>query len=403
MTKLPPRACAIIVAGGTGSRANAGGQQSQAPKQVQMLGGKAVLRWSLEAFHCDPRFEQIIVVCADSLRPDISAIASPIKFAFATGGATRSASVRAGLALVDPKQIDLIFIHDAARPGLDQNTITNLIEALALGADGAAPARPVADALWRVQAGHLTDSQNRDDLLRVQTPQAFVAAKLLAAYAALGTDAERADDVAVAREMGLDVMTVQGSARLDKITWPQDFARMTQLLAPTLLPRVGSGFDAHRFEDGSKVTLCGVEIAHSAKLAGHSDADVGWHALADALYGGLSAGDIGHHFPPSQARWKGVASSVFLAHAGDMVRASGGIINHVDVTLICEAPRIGPHRDEMIALTAKVLGLRLDQVSIKATTTEAMGFTGRREGIAAQACATILLPDTFRHAIEVPR
>jgi 2-C-methyl-D-erythritol 4-phosphate cytidylyltransferase / 2-C-methyl-D-erythritol 2,4-cyclodiphosphate synthase len=403
MNITPSRACAIIVAGGTGSRAKANGQQQQVPKQLQILGGKAVLRWSLDAFKADPRFVQIIVVCADSLRDAISAVASPIEIAFASGGATRSASVRAGLALVDPSQIDLIFIHDAARPGLDQNTITDLLDALALGADGAAPARPVADALWHVHNGQLTQSQNRDDLLRVQTPQAFVAAKLLAAYATLGTDIERADDVAVARETGLHVVAVQGSARLDKITWPQDFARMTQVLAPLLLPRVGTGFDAHRFEDGDKVTLCGVQIAHNAKLAGHSDADVGWHALADAIYGGLSAGDIGHHFPPSQARWKGAPSSVFLAHAGDMVRASGGVINHVDVTLICEAPRVGPHRDEMIAVTAQVLGLRLDQVSIKATTTEAMGFTGRREGIAAQACATILLPDTFRRATEVPR
>jgi 2-C-methyl-D-erythritol 4-phosphate cytidylyltransferase / 2-C-methyl-D-erythritol 2,4-cyclodiphosphate synthase len=401
MDQPTPYASAIIVAGGTGSRAAIAGQHTSLPKQLQMLGGKPVLLWSVEAFANDARFGQIIVVCPDLLRDKIAALVHPHVVTFASAGATRTASVKAGLAQLDSALLPYVFIHDAARPGLDQSVLDSLFDALRLGANGAAPMRPVADALWHTVENSMTTTQNRDGLMRVQTPQAFDAPLLLKAYAALGPDDECADDVAVARQAGLNVLGVIGSARLDKITWPQDFARMEQILAPALLPRVGTGFDAHKFTTGDSVTLCGVKIAHIARLAGHSDADVGWHALADAIYGALSAGDIGHHFPPSQARWKGIASSVFLAHAGDMVVASGGRINHVDVTLICEAPKVGPHRELMVEATAQVLGLRPDQVSIKATTTEAMGFTGRREGIAAQASATILLPETFRKAVEV--
>jgi 2-C-methyl-D-erythritol 4-phosphate cytidylyltransferase / 2-C-methyl-D-erythritol 2,4-cyclodiphosphate synthase len=401
MNQNNSRACAIIVAGGIGSRATVAGRTDTLPKQLQIVGGKPVIKWSLEAFAVDPRFTQIIVVCADAIRSQIEAIAAPNLVTLAEGGTTRTASVRAGLAQIKTDEVDFVFIHDAARPGLSTPVLDDLFGALTTGVDGAAPARPVADALWHVADGTLTQAQDRSDLMRVQTPQAFRCDRLAAAYADLAIDAERADDVAVARDAGLRIVYVAGSEALDKITWPQDFARMTNILSSPLLPRVGSGFDAHKFVDGDHVTLCGVEIPHSARLAGHSDADVGWHALADAIYGALSAGDIGYHFPPSEARWKGAASSVFLAHAGAMVRASGGQINHVDVTLICEAPKVGPHRDAMIEATAKVLELRPDQVSIKATTTEAMGFTGRREGIAAQASATVLLPDSFRQAAKV--
>jgi 2-C-methyl-D-erythritol 4-phosphate cytidylyltransferase/2-C-methyl-D-erythritol 2,4-cyclodiphosphate synthase len=182
---------------------------------------------------------------------------------------------------------------------------------------------------------------------------------------------------------------------LEKITWPEDFDRMTRLLTPQLLPRIGTGFDAHRFAEGSFVTLCGIEVPHTHGGAGPSDADVAWQCLADAIDGALSAGDIGKHFPPTDPQWRGAASSIFLAHAGDMVRAAGGTINHVDLTIICERPKIGPHRDAMVQKTAQLLGLRESQVSVKATTTEGMGFTGRAEGIAAQATATILLPADF--------
>ncbi len=402
MDKPNLSACAIIVAGGSGTRAQTAEDGPKTPKQLQLLGTKTVLQWSVEAFAADPRFSQVIIVCADSLKRDIASIIAPYQVDFASGGATRTASVRSGLASVQ-EGVDLIFVHDAARPGLDQGVLDALFVALAEGADGAAPARKIADALWHANQDRLTIARDRGDLVRVQTPQAFQAAEILAAYAKLSTQGEYADDVAVARAAGMQVVATHGSARLDKITWPQDFVRMAAILSPPLFPRVGSGFDAHRFVAGDKVTLCGIEIAHIARLAGHSDADVGWHALADAIYGALSAGDIGHHFPPSQDRWKGAASSVFLKHAGDMVTASGGVINHVDVTLICEAPKVGPHRDTMRAATAAVLGLRPDQVSIKATTTEAMGFTGRREGIAAHASATIMLPDCFRQAAEVAR
>ena len=402
MKKNTHLANAIIVAGGNGSRASADATSPHVPKQFQMLGHQTVLAWSVSAFAADPRFSRIIIVCAEDLHDKVAAMIYPHDVIFAIAGRTRTESVRSGLAHVEA-DANFIFIHDAARPGLKSDVLDHLFRALEEGADGAAPTRPVRDALWSVEENNLKISQDRTHLLRVQTPQAFQASKIIGAYGLLGKNDERADDVAVARDAGLTIVSVNGNDRLDKITWPQDFARMTQLLAPPLLPRVGSGLDAHKFVSGDKITLCGVEIAHDSRLAGHSDADVGWHALADAIYGALSAGDIGHHFPPSEARWKGVASSVFLRHAGDMVRASGGVINHVDVTIICEAPKVGPHRQTMCKATADVLGLRLDQVSIKATTTEAMGFTGRREGIAAHANATILLPETFRQATEVHR
>jgi 2-C-methyl-D-erythritol 4-phosphate cytidylyltransferase / 2-C-methyl-D-erythritol 2,4-cyclodiphosphate synthase len=392
-------ACAIIVAGGRGTRArddNLGAAHSQnLPKQLMPLGGKPVIAWSIEAFARDPRFSDIIIVCPDDMRDSIATIGLPNNARFATSGNTRTASVRAGLEAAKDTQTDLVFIHDAARPGLDQAPLDRLFVALVAGAQGCAPARLVADALWHAGEDGFTQAQSRDGLLRVQTPQAFKRDLITSAYSAMTPDQDMADDIAVARAFGATISAVTGSERLDKITWPEDFARMNSLLTPKPLPRMGTGFDAHRFGTGEFVTLCGVEVPHEKGLAGHSDADVGWHALADAIYGALSAGDIGHHFPPSEAKWKGAPSSVFLAHAGDLVRACGGIINHVDVTLICEAPRVGPHREAMIAKTTEVLGLRPDQVSIKATTTEGMGFTGRREGIAAQASATILLPDSF--------
>jgi 2-C-methyl-D-erythritol 4-phosphate cytidylyltransferase / 2-C-methyl-D-erythritol 2,4-cyclodiphosphate synthase len=401
-------ACAIVVAGGRGTRAAGGDggsatKAAQRPKQLQHLAGKPVIAWCIDAFAADPRFVDIIIVCPDDLRSVIIALGLPAHARCVTSGATRTASVRAGIDAAQASGTRFAFIHDAARPGLDQSTLDALFEALASGASGAAPARPVADALWKTGGDGFSQAQPRDGLMRIQTPQAFARTAIAQAYDSLPQSEEMADDVAVARAYGLTVVPVTGSDRLDKITWPEDFARMTNLLAPRLLPRMGTGYDAHRFGAGDFVTLCGVEIGHDKGLAGHSDADVGWHALADAIYGALSAGDIGHHFPPSEARWKGAASAVFLKHAGDLVSASGGVINHVDVTLICEAPRVGPHRAAMIAATAQVLGLRIDQISIKATTTEGMGFTGRREGIGAQASATVLLPESYRTPAKVPR
>lgn len=386
-------ACAVIVAGGSGKRA---ANHSQIPKQLQLLAGKPVIAWSIEAFSNDPRFSFIVIVCPESMRDSIQASVPDVPLIFAPSGMTRTASVRSGLSTARSKSFDTIFIHDAARPGLDRATLDALFEALAKGAKGCAPTRLVADALWNHNESGLTAPQDRETLLRVQTPQAFHASDIVAAYDALPQSEERADDIAVARDFGLTIVPVAGNHRLDKITWPQDFARMAMYLEAQLLPRTATGFDAHKFCDGDYVTLCGIKLPHSHGLAGHSDADVGWHALADAIYGALGAGDIGHHFPPTDARWKGAASSVFLKHAGDLVVGAGGVINHLDVTLICERPKVGPYRAQMVEETAKLLGLRPDQVSIKATTTEGMGFTGRMEGIAAQATATIMLPETFR-------
>lgn len=400
-----PMAVAILVAGGTGTRAKqaaakAGSSgQIDLPKQFQSLGGKLILRWSLEAFSRDPRFGAIVVVCAPEMRERVLACAGSIPVRLADAGQTRTQSVASGLQAAAAIGGSFCFIHDAARPGLSQTVLDHLFLALEAGADGAAPGLPIADALWLAPDGQVQQTQARDGLVRIQTPQAFKANLIQAAYAALPADQVPLDDVAVAKAFGANVQVVAGSPLLEKITWPEDFDRMTRLLAPQLLPRIGSGFDAHKFAEGTFVTLCGVEVPHSHGLAGHSDADVAWHCLADAIYGALSAGDIGKHFPPTDPQWRGAASSIFLAHAGEMVRAAGGSINHIDLTIICERPKIGPHRDAMVRKTAELLGLRESQVSVKATTTEGMGFTGRAEGIAAQATATILLPADFGTAL----
>jgi 2-C-methyl-D-erythritol 4-phosphate cytidylyltransferase/2-C-methyl-D-erythritol 2,4-cyclodiphosphate synthase len=404
MTTIPPvcsHAVAILVAGGTGSRARrtlgeAPTQlDSDLPKQFQNLAGKSVLRWSLEAFARDPRFGPTIVVCDPQMRDHVAACAGNLEVLYADSGSTRTQSVASGLKVAQSTDATFYFIHDAARPGLEQTTIDALFEALELGALGAVPALPLADALWRTGDTVLTASMDRSDLVRVQTPQAFAGPAIVKAYGALAAEETLADDVAVARQAGVAVISVAGSPRLDKITWPEDFARMTTILASQRLPRTGSGFDAHRFAQGQFVTLCGVEIPHTHGLAGHSDADVAWHSLADALYGAMAAGDIGKHFPPTDEKWRGAASHIFLSHAASLVREAHGVINHLDLTIICEKPKIGPHREAMVAATADLLGLARHQVSIKATTTEGMGFTGRQEGIAAQACVTVLLPADF--------
>ena len=397
----PPVAVAILVAGGTGSRAkqpvSATGPcaQDDLPKQFQSLGGKPILRWSLESFSRDPRFGAIVVVCAPEMRDRVLACAGSISILLADAGETRTHSVANGLRAAQGIGAHFRFIHDAARPGLSQAVLDNLFAALEAEADGAAPGLPIADALWLAPNGQVEHAQARDGLVRIQTPQAFKASLIQKAYEIIAADQMLLDDVAVAKAHGATIKVVAGSPMLEKITWPEDFDRMMRLLTPQLLPRIGTGFDAHRFAEGSFVTLCGIEVPHTHGLAGHSDADVAWHCLADAIYGALSAGDIGKHFPPTDPQWRGAASSIFLAHAGDMVRAAGGTINHVDLTIICERPKIGPHRDAMVQKTAQLLGLRESQVSVKATTTEGMGFTGRAEGIAAQATATILLPADF--------
>ena len=402
----PPLAVAILVAGGSGARARQAIQSASQsgneslPKQFQLVGGKPILRWSLEAFSRDRRFGAIVVVCAPEMRARVEACAGSIPILLADAGETRTQSVASGLSAAQDREAPYIFIHDAARPGLNQGVLNDLFLALEGGAEGAAPGLAIADALWFSPDGYVQEAQARDGLVRIQTPQAFTTSLIRAAYDAIAPDQILLDDVAVAKAFGATIQVVAGSQMLEKITWPEDFDRMKRLLAPQLLPRVGTGFDAHRFAEGSFVTLCGIKVPHTHRLEGHSDADVAWHCLADAIYGALSAGDIGKHFPPTDPQWRGAASGTFLAHARDMVAAAGGIVNHVDVTIICERPKIGPHREAMVQKTAHLLGLHESQVSIKATTTEGMGFTGRAEGIAAQATATILLPADFGTALD---
>jgi 2-C-methyl-D-erythritol 4-phosphate cytidylyltransferase/2-C-methyl-D-erythritol 2,4-cyclodiphosphate synthase len=281
-----------------------------------------------------------------------------------------------------------VLIHDAARPFLDSPVIHRLIAALDT-ADGALPALPVADSLRRAADGHVAGSVDRADLWRAQTPQAFRYQVIVDAFAAWPEDETATDEAAVVERAGGRVLIVPGETRLMKLTWPEDFA-----MAEALIPRqtrVGQGFDAHRWGPGSSVWLCGVEIPHDQTLIGHSDADAGLHALTDAILGAMGDGDIGDHFPPTDPQWKGASSDRFLIHAVDRLRARGGQLVNVDVTLICERPKVKPHRQAMRERLAELLSLPLDAVSVKATTTEAMGFTGRGEGLAAQALATIEL------------
>jgi 2-C-methyl-D-erythritol 4-phosphate cytidylyltransferase/2-C-methyl-D-erythritol 2,4-cyclodiphosphate synthase len=306
------------------------------------------------------------------------------------GGATRTDSVRAGLAAL--ADADVILIHDAARPGLQPALVRALVQAIETGARAVAPALPVADALARVTGQRIEAEIDRASLMRVQTPQAFDAATLRNAYALAGPNASFTDDLAVVRAAGVETHFIPGDIRLSKITYGEDHELLERLLSSDRITCVGSGIDAHRFGPGDHVTLCGVQIPHDKGLVGHSDADAGWHALVDAILGALGDGDIGAHFPPSDPQWKGADSETFLRHAATLAQNAGARIVHVDVTLICEKPKIGPHREAMRARTAEVLGLPLSRVSVKATTTERMGFLGREEGLAAQATATLDRP-----------
>lgn len=374
---------AIIVAAGKGERAGSG-----LPKQYRLLAGKPVIRWSLEALA--PR--RIVAVIDPEHSPLLRAAAGGIAVEEAAGGATRTESVRAGLAALARQPPETVLIHDAARPGLSRPIIEALIDALQ-SAGGSAPGLPIADALKRVDAsGRVLEDATRENLRGVQTPQAFRFAAIKAAYDALPPNAAFDDDLAVARAAGLETRLIAGDPKLMKLTHPEDFAVLEKWMGASLSPCVGMGFDAHRFGPGDHVTLCGVKIVHERGVIGHSDADVGWHALTDALLGAIGAGDIGQHFPPTDPKWRGADSEIFLRHAAQLVRDAGGRIAHVDVTLICERPKIGPHREAMRARTAEILSLPLARVSVKATTTEQMGFTGRQEGLAAQAAATVELP-----------
>ena len=368
---------AIIVAAGRGTRAG-----GAVPKQWQLLAGQPVVAHSVAAFA--DLAELVILV----VHPDDRARAAPLGVRVVNGGATRDASVRNALEHLAGTGVTRVLIHDGARPLVSRALIARLIGALDQSV-AAAPALPVTDALWRGTDLHVTGTQDRTGHWRAQTPQAFHFDAILAAHRAHPGGA--ADDVEVARAAGLDVAIVEGDEDNLKLTFAADFARAERILKGRSMDiRVGNGFDVHAFGPGDHVWLCGVKLPHGKGLVGHSDADVGMHALTDAIYGALADGDIGQHFPPSDPQWKGAESHIFLRHAAGRAAARGFVLSHADVTLICERPKIGPHAAAMRQALAEILGIAPDRVSVKATTSERLGFTGREEGIAALATATLV-------------
>ena len=374
----------VIVAAGRGTRMGGG-----EPKQWRSLAGRPVIEHTLDAFRGAGLNNLVVVV-----HPDDTDRAAHLGADIVHGGATRTESVRNAVEHLARKAPRIVLVHDAARPLVDHATIAAVIDA-AQRHGAAAPALPVSDALWRGADGLVQGTAPRDGLFRAQTPQGFDFALLRAAYAAHPEPAD--DDVAVARAAGHDVRIVAGHDDNFKLTYPQDFARAEALLVrrqaskgQTMDVRLGNGYDVHAFTEGDHVWLCGVRVPHSKALLGHSDADVGMHALTDALYGALALGDIGQHFPPSDPQWKGAASHIFLRHAAAMVRERGYAITSADVTLVCERPKIGPHAPAMRAALAEIMGVEVDRVSVKATTSERLGFTGREEGIAALATACLV-------------
>jgi 2-C-methyl-D-erythritol 4-phosphate cytidylyltransferase/2-C-methyl-D-erythritol 2,4-cyclodiphosphate synthase len=379
--------CAVIVAAGVGARAGPG-----EAKQWRSLAGRPVVRWSAEALLGAGVGELVVVVAAGQEGRAAEALAGLTGWTLAAGGAARSDSVKAGLAALTGPDEALVLIHDAARPLLKREHVERLVAAVM--AHGAAIlALPLADTLKREDgSGRIAGTPPRAGLWRAQTPQGFRLGKLRAAYAAWPAGEEPTDEAMVIERAGGVVALVPGDPALAKLTYPEDFAMAEQLAGAARVMRIGQGLDAHRFGPGDGVMLCGVHIAHDRALIGHSDADAGLHALTDALLGAIGEGDIGDHFPPSDPKWRGAASDLFLAHAAGLVTGRGGRIVNVDVTLICERPRIKPHREAMRMRLAALLGLDLSAVSVKATTLEGMGFTGREEGLAAQAVAMVELP-----------
>lgn len=383
----PRRVAAILLAGGQGVRAG-----FARPKQLENLGGKPVLRWSLDALTDYPGVSGGVLVANHDVMAAIPPL--PEGWISADPGAERQQSVANALdALSDWADDALVLVHDAARPGVDAAVIDRLLAALD-DAEAAIPVLPVPDTLVEVANGAAGDVVARDRLARVQTPQAFRLGTLRRAHAE-AAGAAATDDAQLVRGLGVTVATVEGVARLHKLTYAEDMAILHGLLGISDMMRtaVGMGYDVHRLVEGKPLWLGGIEIAHSHGLEGHSDADVGLHALTDAILGALGDGDIGDHFPPSDPQWRGAASHHFLSFAGERVAANGGRIGHLDLTIIAEAPRIGPHRVAIRDRIAEILAIPAGRVSVKATTTERLGFTGRREGISAQAVATIQLPE----------
>jgi 2-C-methyl-D-erythritol 4-phosphate cytidylyltransferase / 2-C-methyl-D-erythritol 2,4-cyclodiphosphate synthase len=378
------KTAALIVAAGKGLRTGA-----DLPKQYARLAGKALVRYAVERLSCHPAISGVFTVIGEGQNALLDEALGGITLSgIIIGGAERQDSVRAGLeAIAQAGGYDAVLIHDAARPIIPAEVIDRLVEALATR-PGAVPALPVVDTLAMVEADFLGATVDRSTLIRVQTPQAFRLSAILDAHRQW-QGGVATDDAQMARAAGHAVAIVEGSAMLEKITHADDLARMEAQMNAQMISRTGMGYDVHRLETGEELWLCGVKLEHTKGLSGHSDADVALHALVDALLGAAAVGDIGSHFPPSDPQWKGAASSRFVEHARDLIAGAGGVIDHVDLTIICEAPKIGPHREAMRARLASLLQVKLGQISIKATTTERLGFTGREEGIAAQAVATI--------------
>jgi 2-C-methyl-D-erythritol 4-phosphate cytidylyltransferase/2-C-methyl-D-erythritol 2,4-cyclodiphosphate synthase len=354
------------------------------PKQFRTIAGTAVLAHAVDALASHPAINAVrVVIGEDQQELARHALRGRDVGDLIIGGAGRSDSVRAGLAAVDG---DVILVHDAARPFCPHNVIDRLLEALR-DADGAVPVLPLSDTLARAD-GMLGEPIDRTGAVRVQTPQAFGLEALRDAYDRW-IGAAPTDEATVARAAGMTIAAVEGDAMLDKLTSSTDWVRAEAAQTARLVSRTGMGFDVHAFAGEGPLIMGGIEIQHDRGLAGHSDADVVLHAIADALLGAAALGDIGQHFPPADPQWKGANSAIFLAHAAELVRRAGGLIDFIDCTVICEAPKVGPHRDVMRSRVAEILNLPLGCVSIKATTTERLGFTGRGEGVAAQAVATI--------------
>ncbi|MFA6157675.1 bifunctional 2-C-methyl-D-erythritol 4-phosphate cytidylyltransferase/2-C-methyl-D-erythritol 2,4-cyclodiphosphate synthase [Mesorhizobium sp.] len=386
----------VIVAAGRGARAG----QANGPKQYQHIGGAAVIAHTLEIFLAHPLTSAVVVaIHADDRDLFRQAAGANVERVIAiNGGATRQASVRLGLLALRNHAPGRVLIHDAVRPFVDAELIDRTIAAIG-EREGALPALPVADTLKRESAtGLVGETVSRDGLHAAQTPQGFPFLPILAAHEKahhLGK-MDFTDDAAIAEWADIPVRIVPGSPDNVKLTWARDIAMAHQRLSGgrTHFPdiRTGNGYDVHAFEPGDHVTLCGIAIPHDRKLSGHSDADVGLHALTDALLATCGSGDIGTHFPPSDPQWRGAASRIFVEHAARIVRERGGRIANADITLICEAPRVGPHREAMTAVLSQMLAISPDRISIKATTNEKLGFVGREEGIAAIATASVVFP-----------
>jgi 2-C-methyl-D-erythritol 4-phosphate cytidylyltransferase / 2-C-methyl-D-erythritol 2,4-cyclodiphosphate synthase len=375
----------VVVAAGEGLRAGPG-----EPKAWRMLAGRPVVRWSVEALLAAGARQVAVVVAKNRLAAVQEALQELTGWTAVAGGATRALSVQAGLAALGGSDDTPVLIHDAARPFVTSAHVAALMAALE-GAEGAVPALPVPDTLKRGD-GAVSETVSREGLWRAQTPQVFRLSRLRAAYGAWSAAAEPTDDAQVVEASGGRIALAPGDPMLMKLTYPEDFAMAEQLAGGRRIVRTGFGVDAHRFGPGSEVWLGGVCIPHGQGLIGHSDADAGLHALTDALLGAVAEGDIGQHFPPSDPKWKGASSDRFLIHAVELARAKGGQVISADLTLICERPKIGPHRDAMRTRIAELLGLPISRVSVKATTTEGMGFTGREEGLMAQAVVCVETP-----------